>query len=88
MDKIRNEVAEKVEELRNSPTVDLVAKMTEAADLVLKAVVKSTNLQRTIRGELKTVHRILAAGATVLASRVDKEMEGESEAELATYGST
>lgn len=83
MDKVRNDVAEKVEELRNSPTVDLVAKMTEAADLVLKAVVKSTNLQRTIRGELKTVHRILAAGATVLASRADKEMEGESGAELA-----
>lgn len=83
MDKVRNEVAEKVEELRNSPTVDLVAKMTEAADLVLKAVVKSTNLQRTIRGELKTVHRILAAGATVLASRADKEIEGESGAELA-----
>lgn len=79
----RNEVAGRMEELRYSPTVDLLARMTGAADLVLKAAIKSTNLKGTIRGELKRAHGVLAAGASVLASRADKESEGESGGELA-----
>lgn len=65
------------------PIIDLISRMTEAADLMLKTAIKSTNLKGIIRGELKSAHRVLVAGATVLASRADKETEGENGAELA-----
>lgn len=71
--KIRNEVAEKVEQYRVAPIVDLLSRMTEAADFVMRVVMKSSSLQGIIRGELKKAHYVLAAGTTVLASRADKE---------------
>lgn len=81
--KIRSEVAEKVEQYRVAPTVDLLSRMTEAADFVLRAAMKSSSLQGIIRGELKKAHYVLAAGTTVLASRADKETKGEQGKEVA-----
>lgn len=81
--KIRNEVAEKVEQYRVAPTVGLLSRMMEAADFVMRAVMKSSSLQRIIRGELKKAHYVLVAGTTVLASRADKETEGEQGEEVA-----
>lgn len=83
MVKVRNEVAEKIEEFRVAPTVDLLSRMTETTDLVLKAAIKSTNLKGTNKGELKKLHNVLAAGTIVLATRADKEMEGEHGKEVA-----
>lgn len=67
MVKIKNEVAEQVEEFRLAPTVDLLSRMTEAAELVLRAAVKSTNLKGTIK----------AHGKQTEAPEVDTEAEVE-----------
>lgn len=45
MIKVRNEVAEKVEEYRVAPTIDLLSNMTEAADLVLRAAISPQSLR-------------------------------------------
>lgn len=81
--KIRSEVAERVECYRTAPTVDLLSRMTEAADLVMRAAIKSSNIQGVVRGDLQKAHYVLAAGTTVLASRADKEEEGEHGEEVA-----
>lgn len=81
--KIRNEVTEKVECFRTASTVDLLFRMTEAADFVKRASIKSSHLQGLIRGELMKAHYVLAAGTTVLASRADKGEEGKHGEEVA-----
>lgn len=83
--KIGCEVAGKVMQYRAAPTVDIISRMMEAAELVMRAAMVSSNLQGGIKGELKHAHHVLAAGTTVLALRADKETEGEQGEEVALF---